>query len=247
MSTVIPVPPQTGATLPAASATPLARADVVVQDKITIPGWILTLEDYRRWAESDEYPQHGWFSYLNGIIWIDPDMEEFLTHSRVKQAFNVMFGNFFSANTVGDFVPDRMFFANETVNLATEPDGLFYLWETMKSQRLRLVPAKRFAGYMQLEGTPDGVLEIISEGSVSKDVVYLRELYWKAQIPEYWVVDARKDSIDFDILRHAADGYQPSIVDQGWVRSEVLGHWFRIERKTDPLGLAQFVVHVREN
>lgn len=245
MSTVIPVPPQTGAPLPAASTAPTARAAVVVQDKITIPGWIATLDDYRYWAESDEYPQRGWFSYLDGIIWIDPDMEEFLTHNCVKQAFNVMFGNFFHANPMGKYVPDRMFFANVAANLATEPDGLFYLWETMKSQRLRLVPGRRFAGYMQLEGTPDGVLEIVSEGSVSKDVVQLRELYWKAQIPEYWLVDARKDAIVFDILRHSASGYQPSIVDQGWVRSEVLGHWFRIERTTDPLGLAQFVVNVK--
>jgi Uma2 family endonuclease len=137
-----------------------------------------------------------------------------------------------------------MLLVNELANLSTEPDGLFYLWTTMQSGRLRLVPGQS-AGFMQLEGTPDSVLEVVSDGSKVKDLVKLRDLYWKAQIPEYWLVDARADAVQFDILRHAADGYQATAAEDGWLRSGVLGHSFRIERTTDPLGFAQFVVHVK--
>ena len=234
-STVVAAPPAIVAT---------RRADVVVDDKITIPGWIDNLESYRRWAESDEYPQSGWVSFLDGAIWVDPNMEEFLTHNQIKQAFNTMFGIAMMQNPTGRFVPDRMFFANEAANLATEPDGLFYLWATMQTGRLRLVPGK-ITGFMQIAGTPDVVLEIVSESSESKDLVRLRELYWKAQIPEYWLVDARGDAIRFDILRHSADGYQATPAELGCVRSEILDRSFQIERSNDPLGMPLFRVQVK--
>jgi Uma2 family endonuclease len=243
MSTIIPSLPQTTVALPPVNSQ-TRRADVVVEGKITIPGWIDSLESYRRWAESDEYPLNGWISYLDGTIWVDPSMEEFLTHNRVKQAYNGLFFSLLAQHPVGCFVPDRMLLVNEAANLSTEPDGLFYLWTTMQAGRLNLVRGKK-AGYMQLEGTPDAVLEIVSESSETKDLVHLRDLYWKARIPEYWLVDVRRDEARFDILRHTNDAYQPTPSDQGWLRSEIVGHSFRIERTTDPLGFPQYVVQVK--
>lgn len=242
MSTILSSTPQTAVTLSAAGPNP-PRADVVVDERITIPGWIVSLADYRRWAESEEYPRRGWVSYLDGAIWVDPNMEEFLSHNRVKQAYNGMFFTLLSQHPVGSFVPDRMLLVNESANLSTEPDGLFYLWTTMQSGRLRLVQGK--VGYTQFEGVPDTVLEIVSAGSEKKDLVTLRELYWKAQIPEYWLVDAREAEVRFDILRHTPNGYEETPLDDGWLRSEILDRSFRIERTADPLGLAQFIVHVK--
>jgi Uma2 family endonuclease len=243
MNTIVSSPSQTEVALPSVPAQS-HRADVVVENKIMVPGWINTLAEYRCWAESDAYPLSGWVSYLDGKIFVDPNMEEFLSHNRVKCAFNTMFGMLLMRDPPGYFAPDRMLLANEAANLSTEPDGLFYLWPTLQSGRLRLVPGKK-TGYMQLEGTPDVVLEIVSDGSETKDTVTLRDLYWKAQIPEYWLVDARRDAIQFDILRHTADGYQPTPRVDGWLRSEILAQSFRIERTADPLGMAQFIVHCR--
>jgi Uma2 family endonuclease len=106
------------------------------------------------------------------------------------------------------------------------------------------VPGKR-EGYMELEGTPDGVLEVVSKTSERKDKVVLRELYWKAQIPEYWLVDAHSDPPQFDILRHTPTGYEPTPSNGGWLRSEVLSKEFRLMCQVDPLGHSQFVVEVR--
>jgi Uma2 family endonuclease len=244
MSTITPSLPS-AAGLPAANGQS-SRPDVVVENKLTIPGWIDSLEDYRRWAASDAYPQSGWVSYLNGTISVDTSMEEFVSHNRVKQAFNFMFGGLFTDSPVGSFVPDRMLLVNAAANLSTEPDGLFYLWATMQAGRLRLIPGMK-SGFMQLEGAPDGVLEIVSDGSEDKDLKTLRDLYWKAQIPEYWLVDARSETVRFDILRHTKDGYESTASESGWLKSEVLTRSFRIERLTDPLGLSQFVVHVRSS
>jgi Uma2 family endonuclease len=229
----------------APTVLPALRADVIIEDKkIMIPGWVNTLDEYRRWAESDDYPANSWISYLNGVIFVDPSMEEFLSHNRVKYAFNTMFGMLLLDEAPGCFVPDRMLLVNEAANLSTEPDGLFYLWATMQTGRLRLVPGKK-AGYMQLEGTPDVVLEIVSDGSVAKDLVQLRPLYWKARIPEYWLVDARHEAIQFDIFRHDTECYHPTEPINGWLRSEILGKSFRLTHTADPLGLPQFVVEIQ--
>src|SRR6266850_3136383 len=106
MSTITPTLPQTAVAAPPAQATP-NRADVLVENELAIPGWINTLADYRRWAESDDYPQSGWVSYLDGTIFVDPSMEEFLTHNRVKCAFNNMFAIFLMHEPPGYFAPDR--------------------------------------------------------------------------------------------------------------------------------------------
>lgn len=220
------------------------RSDVLVHDQIAIPGWINDLESYRRWAHSDGYPERGWVSFLNGRIWVDSSMEEFITHNRVKGAYAFAVMGVLHIHPIGQFVHDRMLLSNSAANLSTEPDGLFYLWETMRSGRLNLVPGKR-EGYMELEGTPDGVLEVVSQTSERKDNVALRELYWKAGIAEYWLVDARTDPPHFDILRHTSSGYAPAAAVAGWLRSEILGKEFRLVRQIDPLGHPQFVVETR--
>lgn len=232
---------------PSAPSDPSAakrRSVVNVQDRIVIPPAIESLESFRAWARSDEYPQTGWVSYLDGAIWVDPDMEEFITHNRVRTAYTVAVVTSLPDPPHGSFVSDRMLLTNAHANLSTEPDGLFYLWMTMKDGRIRLIPGKH-EGYVELEGTPDMILEIVSKTSQRKDKEVLRDLYWKAGIAEYWLVDARIDPAEFDILRHTENGYVPTTTEDGWLKSEVLGRQFRLVRQTDPLGHPQFVVEVR--
>src|SRR5262245_45517359 len=185
MSVITPPPVPSG-------PFPVARNNVIVQEKVLIPGWIDSLESYRAWAHSDAYPESGWVSYLNGTIWVDMEMEEFFTHNQVKGSFTGALVTLTMREAIGRFVPDRMLLTNVAANLSTEPDGLFFLWATLQSERIRLLPGKK-EGYMELEGTPDMVLEIVSKYSERKDTKILRELYWKAAVPEYWLVDVRKD------------------------------------------------------
>src|SRR5207244_1904428 len=97
-------------------------------------------------------------------------------------------------------LPDRMLLTNTGANLNTEPDRLFFTWETMRSGRLQLVE-REGQGVMELEGTPDLVLEIVSKSSVRKDTVFLRDLYCKAGIQEYWLVDVREGATSFEVLQ----------------------------------------------
>jgi Uma2 family endonuclease len=235
--------------LPSSPPVSPPRSTVIVQQgdsvgEIAIPGWVIDLPSYRRWAHSDEYPERGWVSFLDGEIWVDLSMEEFLTHNAVKGAYAFAVMDMLRGNPLGRFVHDRMLWTNLAANVSTEPDGLFYLWETMRRGRLKLVPGKR-GGFMELEGTADMVLEIISQTSKRKDDTVLRELYWRAGVTEYWLVDALRDPARFDILVHSPTGYVPTPINDGWVMSNVLGREFRLVKGVDPLGHPQFAVEVR--
>ena len=85
----------------------------------------------------------------------------------------------------------------------------------------------------ELEGTPDLVVEIISDSSVRKDRKLLREAYARAGIPEYWLIDARGAEVDFQILVHAEDDYAPAKRTGGWQVSPTFGKKFRLRRIID--------------
>jgi Uma2 family endonuclease len=172
-------------------------------------------------------------------------MEEFLTHNQVKAAFDFAIMSVVQPAASGRYVPDRMLLKNAPANLSTEPDGLFFSWETMRTGRLRLVQEPG-QGFMKLEGTPDLVLEVVSKTSVEKDTVLLRELYHKAGIPEYWLIDVREGKLCFEILAFSPQGYISRPSAEGWVSSLVLGKSFQLTQKTDPLGNPQYFVFWRE-
>lgn len=89
------------------------------------------------------------------------------------------------------------------------------------------------------------VLEIGSKTSVRKDTVTLHELYWRAGVHEYWLVDARGELPQFDILRHTTEGYVATEGQESWLQSEVFGREFRFTQQTDPLGHPQYTLAVR--
>jgi Uma2 family endonuclease len=165
------------------------RADVLVADGIRVPGWVVDLETYRKWARSEDYPHSAWVSFLDGAIFVDPNIEELFTHNQVKGAYAFVIMSALGPTPSGMYVHDRMLLTNQAANLSTEPDGLFFFWTTIQAGRLRMIEGAD--GYTELAGSPDMVLEIVSKHSVRKDTVLMRELYWKADIPEFWLVDAR--------------------------------------------------------
>jgi len=225
---------------------PGQRCPVVIEDQARIPGWVNDLESFRRWALSDEYPDHGLFAYFHGDIWVDMSMEELLTHSRVKAAFTGTLVILSQQTKTGSFVPDRMRWSNVEAGLSTEPDGLFYTWAALQSGRLRFVPGTQ-GGIIELEGTPDMVLEIVSASSVTKDTVRLCDLYWRAGVSEYWLVDARAEVTRFEILRHTPAGYLAVEPQDNWLASAVFGRAFQLTQEVDPLGHPLYVLDMRQS
>jgi Uma2 family endonuclease len=233
---------------PAAPPTvsPRQALRVVINEEVQIPAEVVDLDSFCRWACSDEFPQRGRFSFVHGALWVDLTMEQLYTHNQVKAAFTVGIVVLLQGHPLGRYFPDGIFLSNAASDLATVPDGVFVTFETLRSGRGQRVEGTD-TGYVRLEGTPDVVLEVVSDNSVHKDTVLLRQAYWIAGIPEYWLVDARGAAIQFDILKHGAKGYtttrrQPG----GWVKSKVFGRSFQLMQQADPLGDPQYTLTVRE-
>jgi Uma2 family endonuclease len=110
--------------------------------------------------------------------------------------------------------------------------------------KIRLVEGAE-EGYVELEGAHDMVLEVVSTSSVVKEYKRLRELYWRAGIREYWIVDARSEDPSFDILRHTANGYAATRKQGDWVKSAVFGKVFRLTRKVDEQGNPEYELAVK--
>src|SRR5262249_13801924 len=128
-----------------------------------------------------------------------------------------------------------------------EPEALFASWDTLRSGRLKLNPrANRDDEFIELEGTPDLVVEVVSDSSTRKDLKLLRGAYARAGIPEYWLIDARSDEIRFEILKLSDTGYhatEPATAP--WQHSAVLGVNARLTRGLNPIGRFSYALELQ--
>jgi Uma2 family endonuclease len=218
---------------------------VVYDESVHIPeGVECSLEAFRQWAHSPEFPKSGRICYLNGEVWVDMSKEQVFSHNQVKQEYNLVIGRLVKVGRLGRYVPDGMLLSNLDANLAVLPDATFVSFKSLRSGRVRLVEGIH-EGYLELEGTPDMALEVVSTSSVGKDSEILMDLYWQAGIAEYWLVDVRKDRLSFEIYRHAPKGFVVARKQAAWVRSKVFSKSFRLTRQDDELGNPEFTLEVR--
>ena len=218
---------------------------VVIQREdqdVRIPKWAGDLAGFRRWAKSDEFPEHGWYAYLDGDLWVDPSMEK-LSHNQIKTEISNVLGPLAKQTQSGLYLGDRMLLTNVGAGLSTEPDGMFVGYDTLKSGNAVLEDAEES---LEVIGVADVVLEVVSGTSVKKDTVVLRELYARAGVREVWLADSRAKNFSFEILHLRAAAYVSAPADPaGWVESKVFGRWFRLLRETDQVGLPVFRLEVK--
>lgn len=211
---------------------------------LSIPAWIRDLDSFRRWATSDEAPENRPVFYLAGEVWIDMSKEQIFSHVALKQRFYQVLGLLSDRKKLGKFFPDGLLLTNVDADLSGNPDGTFVSNAGFRAGRVRLIEGAE-AGHVELEGSPDMVLEVVSDSSEEKDTEILHELYWKAGIREYWLVDARGERLEFDIFRRASRGYSATPKTTGWIKSAVFGQSFRLTRRTDELGHPEYNLRVR--
>lgn len=145
---------------------------------------------------------------------------------------------------MGRYFSDGLFQTNIAADLSSKPDGTFASRDAFDAGRVQLIEGVP-EGFVELAGTPNMVLEVVSSSSVSKDGEWLRDLYWQAGIAEYWLVDCRCERLEFDILRHTSRGYSVTRKSSGWMKSEVFGQSFRLTRQADELGQPEFTLETR--
>lgn len=202
--------------------------DVVLEESGRIPAWVVDHASFRRWAYSTEFPERGRFGFLNGAVWVDLSMERD-SHNNLKTEIATVVASLVKGKQLGRYYTDGMMITNVVAGLSTEPDGMFVAWDTLKTGKVRLEGGPRSDG-IELVGAPDMVLEVVSPSLVTKDTTELKKTYYRAGIPEYWLVDNRGAEIRFDILRHRDRGYRAARPIDGWQRSAVFGAVFRLRR-----------------
>jgi Uma2 family endonuclease len=218
--------------------------DEVDQDVIVVPPGVVDLESFHRWTESDEFPQEGRICYFQGELWIDMSQEQVFTHSGLKTEYCRVLANLAKEERRGFFITDGLRVSHPEANLSVVPDGTFTLFRSPDRGRVRLIEGK-VRGFIRMEGIPDLLLEIVSDSSFQKDTVRLKNQYWQAGVPEYWLVDARTEPLSFDILRYTSKGYRPTRMLDGWMKSVVLGKLVRVTQTADRAGNPDYRLELR--
>jgi Uma2 family endonuclease len=211
---------------------------VIFENLVRIPSDVFDLPRFREWAHSDEFPQTGKISFIEGEIEIDMSPEELSSHNRVKRDLSTDLNVFVRKTDMGELLVDGAFLVNEAANLATEPDLMFCAWATLRMGRVEFAPAvKGSTRLVEVRGSPDLVCEIVSQGSIRKDTVRLRKAYFEAGVLEYWLIDARGKILDFHILTRGKKAYVAAKPDaDGFRRSPVLRRSFRMVRRKNRVG-----------
>ena len=205
-----------------------------------------TLRGFRAWATSDFFPEHVRATFVDGEIFFDMSNEEPETHVAVKTEVSRVLSTLVRQHDLGKFYANGVLVSNEAGGVANNPDGTFFTAATFQSRRVRLVPREGAEGrYAEIEGTPDWVMEVVSDSSVRKDSAQLREAYHRAGIREYWLIDARGGQLVFQVLHWHKKGYVAAPKRGGWQRSQVFGRSFCLERRRDQLGLWEYTLRVQ--
>ena len=219
---------------------------VAESGEITVPDWVMDIESFRKWVDSPEFPEKGRIWWLRGEVWADMSREQIFTHNAVKTEFTATLHSLSRREKLGRVFADGILLSNFAADISGNPDATFLSYDTLRSDRIRLIEGEqKTRGLVEIQGAADMVLEVLSKSSEHKDFVVLRKAYWEAGIREYWLVDARKDPMTFEILRHTARGYVSSKSQAGWVKSAVFGKWFFFTWMVGPDGHPEYTLHVK--
>ncbi|MEI7687206.1 MAG: Uma2 family endonuclease [Planctomycetota bacterium] len=202
---------------------------------IEIPATAHTLAGFRNWILSDDVPEKRRISFLQGRIIVDMGKEEILTHAAVKTAVAGTMFQLIETLDFGDLYINGVLLTNKEADVSNNPDMMAIRWQTVEEGKVRYVESSKNRE-VEIEGSPDWVLEIVSRSSALKDKRDLRNAYHQAGIREYWLIDARGEEIEFHILHWRKAGYVAAPSKEGWQRSKVFPCSFQLTRKRDRRG-----------
>ncbi len=214
---------------------------------IRIPRTVVDVKSFFRWSDSSRLPEKLRVHFIRGEVWLDFSMEELSSHNQIKNALGITLGSLIRDEGLGLYVPDGMMLANAGAALVTAPDAMFISVASLKSKRVRFVAGKRpGAVATRAVGSPDLVVEIVSDNSEEKDTEWLMTAYHEAGISEYWLIDGRDEAdLKFDLLRRGPEEFIATRKSDGWVKSAVLKRSFRLTQTKGTLGLPLYRLEVR--
>ena len=215
-----------------------------------IPLNIGSLQDFRQWALSDEFPESGRIDFIGGRIEVDMSPEDLFVHGTLKTEIVFGLGGLLKQRDLGHLFTDATRISSPDADLSAEPDVVFLSEQAIDAGRVRLVPkaSGKEHRYVEIEGGPDMVVEIVSDSSLKKDTERLPAAYFEAGVNEYWLVDARGEELVFQIHCRGSSAFEPATADQeGFQPSKVFDVAFRLDRRRDAKGRPAYDLVVRDS
>lgn len=204
-----------------------------------------SLASFREWAGDNDLPEKTKLLYYRGEVTVEMGKEQIFTHIRVKTEIARVLANIVVAEDPGMYLTEGVLVTNEAAEVSNNPDGVFVAHGALESGQAQLIEGKE-SGFVELLGSPDMILEIVSDSSEKKDNQTLFEAYYDAGIAEYWLVDARGAEIEFHIYKRGTKKYTVTKAQPGdWVKSAVFGKSFRLVRGEDAGHNPKFTLEVK--
>ena len=210
---------------------------------LEIPPEAHTYNGFLDWVMSDDFPEKMRVWYLQGTVSVDMSEESIPTHVAVKGGIYRTLLSLAEEIDFGQFYTDGVLYCNRPARISGNPDGVAARWEAFENGRVRFIVRKDLQ--RALEGSPDWIMEIVSDSSVGKDKKKLRAAYHRAHIEEYWIIDARGDDIDFQILTWRPAGYVSVPSKDGWTYSKIFGRSFRLTRRKNRIGIWTYRLEIK--
>lgn len=199
---------------------------------------VQSLAEFREWCHSAEFPEHVRIDYLAGRVEVDMSPQDLYCHGTVNGEMHYVLYGRVKRGRRGQIFINQTRLSSDDAGLSAEPDILFVSFNSLRSGKVvRLPKANDNERYVEFVGSADLAIETISDSSVHKDTVQLPVLYYRANVTEFWLVDARREELLFQIYRRGAAAYEPAPVDgEGYQFSAVMDCWYRLERYCDEVG-----------
>ena len=99
----------------------MSTGAVIIEGEVRVPLNITSLQRFRKWAHSGEFPDHGKICYIAGEIDIDMSPENIYWHSVPKGDLYADLKMIVRKRNLGELLPDGVFLVNEGADLSTEP------------------------------------------------------------------------------------------------------------------------------
>ena len=246
--------PGTRAALPAAKepgSFPAPRAEsIAIPVPLVLPPRVTEIDPFLAWVSSDDFPPGLRASLIGGRLYLDLHMDDLFPHNALKTQVARAFGNLAAEVGLGRVFGDGALFAHRPDGTGNEPDAMLVTYETLRLDRVRLLPAAPERTALTVQGAVDLIVECVSPSTVDKDTVRLRAAYFSAGVREYWILDGRGGALTFTLLSRGDDAgdWAEVAADAGGARlSPVLNRRVRIDRITDPAGYPDWVVRLEKS
>jgi Uma2 family endonuclease len=125
---------------------------------------------------------------INGEETMGPS--PFRKHQKILNKINIMLSFYIENKDIGEvFISPLDVILEENIN-RLQPDLIFIKKEN-------LVIAQDW-----IRGVPDAVFEVVSEGSVTRDIIIKKDIYKKYKVPEYWIIIPDLNTVEVFIIEN---------------------------------------------